>query len=105
MRKMCIRDSLYSVGAGLCLFKTAGCVIKCAADMEKRLSFAKSDRLGYLTACPTNTGTGMRASAMLHVPGLIRAGVIKRLADRLTKAGYALRGEMCIRDSPALAVI
>ncbi len=83
---------LYSVGAGLCLFKTAGCVIKCAADMEKRLSFAKSDRLGYLTACPTNTGTGMRASAMLHVPGLIRAGVIKRLADRLTKAGYALRG-------------
>lgn len=83
---------LYSVGAGLCLYETAGCVIKCAADMEKRLPFAKSDRLGYLTACPTNTGTGMRASAMLHVPGLIRAGVIKRLADRLTKAGYVLRG-------------
>ncbi len=83
---------LYAVGAGLCLEETAGCALKCAADIEKRLPFAKSERFGYLTVCPTNTGTGMRASAMLHVPGLIRAGVVKRLANKLSKAGYALRG-------------
>ncbi|MGI6507495.1 MAG: ATP--guanido phosphotransferase [Saccharofermentanales bacterium] len=83
---------LYAVGAGLCLRETADCVTRCAADIETRLPFAKSERLGYLTACPTNTGTGMRASAMLHLPALIRAGVVKRLADKLTKAGYALRG-------------
>ncbi|HHW93722.1 MAG TPA: ATP--guanido phosphotransferase [Clostridiaceae bacterium] len=82
----------YTIGAGLCLAETADCVIQCAAEMEKRLSFAKSERLGYLTVCPTNTGTGMRASAMLHVPGLIRAGIIKPLEAKLTKAGYALRG-------------
>ncbi len=83
---------LYAVSAGLRLQETANCAMKCAADMEKRLAFARSDKLGYLTACPTNTGTGMRASAMLHVPGLIRAGVMKQLAERLAKAGYALRG-------------
>lgn len=83
---------LYAVGAGLCFKETAERAIAVASLMGDRLPFSKSGRMGYLTTCPTNTGTGMRASAMLHVPGLIRAGVIKPLADKLTKAGYVLRG-------------
>ncbi len=83
---------LYAVGAGLCLRETAERAMAFAGKMESRLPFAYSDCMGYLTTCPTNTGTGMRASAMLHVPGLIRAGVIERLTEKLTRAGYVLRG-------------
>ncbi|HPX93654.1 MAG TPA: ATP--guanido phosphotransferase [Bacillota bacterium] len=83
---------LYAVSAGLRLDETADTVSQCAASLESRLPFAKNERLGYLTACPTNTGTGMRASVMLHVPGLIRSGVIRPLAEKLSKAGFVLRG-------------
>ena len=40
------------------------------SELEPLLEFAFHSKLGYLTACPTNVGTGMRASAMLHLPGL-----------------------------------
>ncbi|HZK42000.1 MAG TPA: ATP--guanido phosphotransferase [Clostridia bacterium] len=83
---------IYAVSAGLKLQETANQALACAASLEAKLPLAKSDRLGYLTACPTNTGTGMRASVMLHVPGLVRSGVIKALAGKLAKSGYALRG-------------
>lgn len=83
---------IYAVGAGLCLNETLDDVMRCARSMEAKLSFAKTDRMGYLTACPTNTGTAMRASAMLHVPALARAGVLPRMTEHLARAGYALRG-------------
>lgn len=83
---------LYTVSAGLLLDETARQVSQCASSLESSLSFAKNDRLGYLTACPTNTGTGMRASVMLHLPGLIRSNIIGPLAEKLAKAGYVLRG-------------
>jgi len=38
------------------------------SELEKKLDYAFSDDLGYLTACPTNLGTGIRVSAMLHLP-------------------------------------
>lgn len=47
---------------------------------------------GYLTACPTNTGTGMRASVMLHLPALVWSGQIKRWLGSLKKFGYTYRG-------------
>lgn len=83
---------LYAVSAGLRLDETAEAVEDCAGRMESVLPFAKSDSLGYLTACPTNTGTGMRASVMMHVPGLVHSGVIRALAEKLSKAGFVLRG-------------
>ncbi len=83
---------LYAVGAGLQLEETAREALDCAAALEAGLPLAKDEGLGYLTACPTNTGTGMRASVMLHLPGLVRSGVIKALAAKLSKSGYALRG-------------
>ncbi len=56
------------------------------------LHFAFDNELGYLTQCPTNLGTGMRASFMLHLPALQQNGVIKRISDNLSKLGLTLRG-------------
>ncbi|NMA18877.1 MAG: hypothetical protein GX939_09080 [Clostridiaceae bacterium] len=83
---------LFAIGAGLCFEKTAYDVSKNAAALEERIPMAKSERLGYLTSCPTNTGTGMRASCMLHIPGLIRTGIVGDLSRKLARAGFALRG-------------
>jgi len=47
--------------------------------LEKKLEYAFSTDLGYLTACPTNLGTGIRVSAMLHLPGLVLAEQINQI--------------------------
>lgn len=67
-----------------------------AARVEKRLDeefdFAYSERLGYLTHCPTNLGTGMRASVMMFLPALTRGGYMNSLASQLSKIGLTVRG-------------
>jgi len=62
------------------------------AELEEQLRFAFSPELGYLTACPTNVGTGLRASVMLHVPGLRLINEIEPIIKGLTKIGLAVRG-------------
>lgn len=54
--------------------------------------YAFDDQLGYLTACPTNVGTGMRASAMLHLPALSLTGQIRNITDSVNKFGCTIRG-------------
>lgn len=61
-------------------------------ELEKRLNYAFSSRWGYLTACPTNTGTGMRASVMLHLPALVLTRQIAKLLETVAKLGLAIRG-------------
>ncbi len=56
------------------------------------LDFAYNDKLGYLTACPSNLGTGMRASVMMFLPGLERTGELKKLIPSLKAGGLAVRG-------------
>ena len=56
------------------------------------LDFAFSPALGYLTACPTNTGTGMRASVMLHLPALAMSGQIGKVLYTIGKLSYTVRG-------------
>lgn len=63
-----------------------------AVSLEKSLPVAYSEKYGFLTACPTNTGTGMRASVMVHLPALTNSGRMKSLIDGLTQAGFAVRG-------------
>ena len=65
-----------------------------AADsaLEKKLTYAFSPDLGYLTACPTNLGTGIRVSAMLHLPGLVLAEQINPIIQSVNKLGFAVRG-------------
>ena len=69
---------------------------KNASSIEKKLDadfdFAYSDNLGYLTHCPSNLGTGMRASVMMFLPALSRGGYIASLATQLAKLGLAMRG-------------
>ena len=60
--------------------------------IEKGVPFAFDDALGYLTSCPTNVGTGMRASVMVHLPAIKLIGMLKVLIDSVVKAGLAVRG-------------
>lgn len=60
--------------------------------LNERLRFAYDTDLGYLTQCPTNLGTGMRASLMLHLPALQESGAMKRVAASLSKLGLVIRG-------------
>lgn len=60
--------------------------------MEKRVSFAFDEQLGYLTACPTNTGSGMRASQMLHLPALSAARKMGAVSQAVDKLGLTIRG-------------
>lgn len=63
-----------------------------AAVAEEKLGFAFDARLGYLTACPTNVGTGMRASALMHLPGLVLTGDFERVLHSLRRLDFAVRG-------------
>ncbi len=60
--------------------------------LAAKVKFAFSDELGFLTQCPTNLGTGMRASIMLHLPALQRVGAMNRISSNLSKLGFAVRG-------------
>ena len=62
------------------------------SELEKKLDYAFSDDLGYLTACPTNLGTGIRVSAMLHLPGLVLGEQINPIIQSVNKLGLAVRG-------------
>jgi len=61
-------------------------------DLGKKLDFAFSVKWGYLTACPTNTGTGMRASVMSHLPALVLTKQINRVIQAIIKLGLTARG-------------
>lgn len=56
------------------------------------LDFAYDDKLGYLTACPSNLGTGMRASVMLFLPALTKNGELKKVLPSLKEKGLVVRG-------------
>ena len=60
--------------------------------LHKKVKFAFNQELGYLTACPTNTGTGLRASVMLHLPSLVMTKQISRVLQAITKLGMTARG-------------
>lgn len=62
------------------------------SELEKKLDFAFTSQLGYLTACPTNVGTGMRASVMLHLPALVLKEEINKVIQAVNKIGLAVRG-------------
>lgn len=60
--------------------------------LAESVSLAFDETLGFLTACPTNLGTGLRASVMLHLPAMSAYGYIKSLAALMTKIGLTVRG-------------
>src|SRR5690606_3133788 len=60
--------------------------------LEQTLVYAFDEKWGYLTSCPTNVGTGIRASVMIHLPGLVLTQQINRLFSALSKVGLVVRG-------------
>ncbi|MCA9237063.1 MAG: protein arginine kinase [Planctomycetales bacterium] len=60
--------------------------------VEEHVTYAFNDRLGYLTACPTNVGTGLRVSVMLHLPALVITRQIEKVFKSLQKINLAVRG-------------
>jgi protein arginine kinase len=59
---------------------------------ESQLEYAFDEKRGYLTSCPTNVGTGIRASVMLHLPALVLTQQINRILSAITQVGLAVRG-------------
>ncbi len=60
--------------------------------LEDELNYAFSSQIGFLTACPTNVGTGMRASAMMHLPALVISNQMEKVVRAVNQLGIAVRG-------------
>lgn len=85
MRMQCILP-------GLALDEAYNSLCKLDDLIDESFDIAYDEDLGYLTHCPTNLGTGMRASVMMFLPALTMAGRIDGLANQLSKIGLTMRG-------------
>ncbi|MCX5795892.1 MAG: ATP--guanido phosphotransferase [Elusimicrobia bacterium] len=83
---------LFALAPGLDLRRAARTAGGLDDELSQSLDFAFRRDWGYLTACPTNLGTGMRASALMHLAGLGLAGLINTLLETLPRAGLIARG-------------
>lgn len=83
---------LQSITGGLNLKEALEYINKLDDLLEEKLEYAFDEKLGYLTACPTNIGTGLRASAMVHLPALTINKEIVGLLNALTQVGMTIRG-------------
>lgn len=83
---------LQVITKGLSLEQAYDTADKLDSLLDENLDFAFDEKLGYLTQCPTNLGTGMRASVMLHLPALEKSRAINRIAGNLSKLGLTIRG-------------
>ena len=61
-------------------------------ELEQHLDYAFNEVRGYLTSCPTNVGTGLRASVMMHLPGLVMTKQMKQLIPSINQLGFVVRG-------------
>ena len=83
---------MQSICAGMHLREAYDLLDTIDGELEAKLNYAYDSNLGYLTACPTNLGTGMRASAMLHLPALVLTDQISQVLQAVNKIGLAVRG-------------
>jgi len=83
---------LQAVNSGLDIERTWQQINAIDDEIESQLTYAYHERLGYLTACPTNVGTGMRVSVMLHLPALVLTRQIEKVFRSLQKISLAVRG-------------
>jgi protein arginine kinase len=83
---------IQTLGSGMCLSECWEKGTKIDDVLEEKLDFAFDRELGYITSCPTNIGTGMRASVMLHLPALSITNQIDKLLYAISQLGVAVRG-------------
>ena len=91
---LCEEDHLriQAYAPGLALEETYALADGLDTTFSRRLPYAFDERLGYLTQCPTNLGTAMRASVLLHLPALAALGRVGRLGESISKLGLTIRG-------------
>jgi len=83
---------LQAIRAGFQVHEAYADIHQIDDQLDRDLEFAFSEEFGYLTACPTNVGTGMRASVMLHLPALVFTKQIDKVFASVTKINLAVRG-------------
>jgi len=83
---------MQSIRPGLQLSSAFQALSELDTQLETSLEYAFDNSLGYLTTCPTNLGTGLRASAMVHLPGLVLSDQIGQVLQAVNKIGLAVRG-------------
>ncbi len=80
------------LGAGFDVDNLMNLAIEVDEKLQKNLDFAYSKKYGFLTACPTNVGTGVRVSVMVHLPGLTKTGNIQKILEVISNFGMNIRG-------------
>lgn len=83
---------LQVMGAGIAPKQCLEEALRLDALLQESISFAYDENLGFLTQCPTNLGTGLRASVMLHLPLLTRTGQMAGVVSAASKVGLEIRG-------------
>jgi protein arginine kinase len=83
---------MQGIRAGLALRDAYDAINNADSTLEEKLPYAFDSKLGYLTACPTNLGTGMRASVMVHLPALVLTEQVGQVMKAVSKIGLAVRG-------------
>jgi protein arginine kinase len=83
---------LQALRSGLEVAEALAAVEKLERELGARVPYAYHDEFGFLTACPTNTGTGMRASVLIHLPGLVLTKEIGKVLAGLQAMGLTYRG-------------
>ncbi|MEO0085453.1 MAG: protein arginine kinase [candidate division WOR-3 bacterium] len=80
------------LGSGLALADALGAALSFDDKLESQVQYAFSPEFGFLTACPTNVGTGLRASVLVHLPGLVLTREIEKVLRGALHIGLAVRG-------------
>lgn len=78
--------------SGLDLQNTLNLAVEIDEKLDELLGFSASEKYGFLTACPTNVGTGLRASVMVHLPALKMTGNLNKLLHIVNSFGMTIRG-------------
>ncbi len=83
---------LQSLASGLDIYKAYDEADRLDNLLSEGVQYAFDEKLGFLTSCPTNVGTGLRASVMLHLPALTAAKALPRITSMIGKVGMTVRG-------------
>ncbi len=83
---------IQAIFSGIMLEKAYRICDEIDSIIAEKADYAFDNKYGYLTSCPTNIGSGMRASVMLHLPALVMTGFLKSILESCTKLGVTVRG-------------
>ncbi len=83
---------IQGLSSGLNLINTSSDVFAVEDSIGKELRYAFSEDYGFITSCPTNLGTGLRASVLLHLPGLVLTNEVEKVLKGALQIGLAVRG-------------